>query len=66
MAPKKGRFSNLGNSSRGGNTQNYEKFLSPENQGRYNEIVGVRFNGERGFDTEKLTQYPMILEELRR
>ncbi|MCI19193.1 hypothetical protein A2U01_0040349, partial [Trifolium medium] len=69
MGPKKGRYSNLAPSSRVGNPQApqlYEKILTPENEVRFQQIVGVRFNGERGFKTEKLQEYPEILEELER
>ncbi|PNX86557.1 hypothetical protein L195_g042635 [Trifolium pratense] len=69
MGPKRGRYANLVPSSRGGNSQAlqlYEKFLTPENEVRFQQIVGVKFNGERGFIIDKLQEYPEILEELER
>lgn len=42
----------------------YRKFLTQENEARFQHIVGIRFHGERGFNIEKLQGHPEILQQL--
>ncbi|WJX78057.1 hypothetical protein P8452_61315 [Trifolium repens] len=42
----------------------YRKFLTQENEARFQHIVGIRFHGERGFNIDKLQGHPEILQQL--